>query len=129
MLKPLCSLLISSFFLLNSSSIQAANANQHEIYFEIKADLPAWVFIEDNTVLLQVGELQPVVLEAVNPFLYAGWRDLYLKIADYDRDGLRDVAVLQSVGHGGIDRCYSIYRYNAKLKQFNRRKSFDRCDI
>lgn len=129
MLKPLHRLLISLIVLLNSSLIQAATVNNHEIYFEIKPGLAAWAFIEDNLVMLQVGESQPVVLEAINPLLYAGWRNLYLKIRDYDQDGLNDLAVLQSVGHGGIDRCYAIYRYNPQKQQFNRRKSFDRCNI
>lgn len=129
MLKPLQRLLISLFFLLNSSLIAAANLNQHEVFFEIKPGLPAWAFIEENLVMLQVGEGQPVVLEALNPFLYAGWRNLYLKISDYDQDGLQDLAVLQSVGHGGIERCYAIYRYNPQKQRFNQGKSFDRCNI
>ncbi|HPY41630.1 MAG TPA: hypothetical protein PLM98_13995 [Thiolinea sp.] len=129
MSKPLQHLWISLFFLLNSSLIQAANLNQHEVYFQIKPNLPAWAFIEESLVMLQVGDSQPIVLEALNPVLYAGWRNLYLKVSDYDQDGLNDLAVLQSVGHGGIDRCYAIYRYNPKLKQFNKRKSFDRCNI
>lgn len=129
MLKPFKHLLISLFFLLNSSLIHAAESNQHEVYFEIKPGLVAWAFIEENLVMLQIGENHPVVLEALNPVLYAGWRHLYLKISDYDRDGLNDLAVLQSVGHGGIDRCYAIYRYNEKNQLFNQRKSFDRCNI
>ncbi|WP_298610741.1 hypothetical protein [uncultured Thiothrix sp.] len=129
MLKPLQRLLISLFLGLNSSFIHAANTNQHEVYFQIKPNLSAWAFIEENLVMLQIGENQPLVLEAVNPYLYTGWRTLYLKIGDYDQDGLNDLAVLQSVGHGGIDRCYAIYRYNEKTQRFNQRKSFDRCDI
>lgn len=130
MLKPfIMHLLISLFFLLNSPFIHAVNSNQHEIYFQIKPSLAAWAFIEENLVLLQIEDSQPVVIEALNPFLYAGWRSLYLKINDYDHDGLNDLAVLQSVGHGGIDRCYAIYRYNSKKQEFNQRKSFDRCNI
>lgn len=129
MLKPLQHLWISLFFLLNSSFIHAANLNQHEVYFEIKPGVSAWAFIEESLVMLQVGESQPVVLEVLNPMLYAGWRNLYLKINDYDHDGLNDLAVLQSVGHGGINRCYAIYRYNPRLLQFNPQKSFDRCNI
>ncbi|MFI0399292.1 MAG: hypothetical protein ACH34X_09435 [Thiolinea sp.] len=129
MLKPLKLLWISLFFLLKSSFIEAAGLNQHELYFEIKPNLPAWAFIEESLVMLQVGDSQPLVLEVINPFLYKGWRNLYLKVSDYDQDGLNDLAVLQSVGHGGIERCYAIYRYNPKLKQFNQRKSFDRCNI
>lgn len=129
MLKPLKRLGISLFLGLNSAFIHAATSSQHEVYFQIKANLPAWAFIEENLVLLQIGENQPVMLEAVNPYLYAGWRNFYLKIGDYDRDGLNDLAILQSVGHGGIDRCYAIYRYNEANQQFNPRKSFDRCDL
>lgn len=129
MLKPRQRLLISLFFLLNSPFIPAASLDQHEVYFEIQPNLAAWAFIEESLVLLQIGDKQPVVLEAINPFLYRGWRNLYLKINDYDHDGLNDVAVLQSVGHGGVDRCYAIYRYNPALAQFNPRKSFDRCNI
>lgn len=129
MLKPFQCLLISLFFLIPSAFIRAANLDQHEVYFEIQPNLAAWAFIEEGLVLLQVGESQPVVLEALNPFLYSGWRQLYLKINDYDRDGLNDLAVLQSVGHGGIERCYAIYRYNPQLGQFNPYKSFDRCNI
>lgn len=129
MLKPFQRLLISLFILLNSSFIHAANVDQHEVYFEIQPNLAAWAFIEEGLVLLQVGESQPVVLEALNPFLYSGWRNLYLKINDYDRDGLNDLAVLQSVGHGGFERCYAIYRYNPRSGQFNPQKSFDRCNI
>lgn len=129
MLKSLRLLWISLFLALNSSFIQAASLNQHEVYFEIKPNLPAWAFVEESLVMLQVGEMHPVVLEAINPFLYKGWRNLYLKVSDYDQDGLNDLAVLQSVGHGGIDRCYAIYRYSPKLKQFNQSKSFDRCNI
>lgn len=129
MLKPLKRLWISLFLGLNSSFIHAASSNQHEIYFQIKPNLSAWAFIEENLVMLQMEDNQPLVLEAVNPYLYKGWRHLYLKIADYDKDGLNDLAILQSVGHGGIDRCYAIYRYNERQQQFNQRKSFDRCDI
>ena len=91
--------------------------------------MPAWVFVEDNLLLVQVGEHPPTQLEAINPFLARGWPRQYVLINDYDKDGLKDIAVLQSVGHGGLDRCYAIYRYNLQAEQFNSHKSFDRCNL
>ncbi len=106
-----------------------ARQTQHEIRFGVRAGVQARVYIQETVVMLQLGQAAPVVLESIYPPIYRDFRNQYLKIADYDHDGDNDLAVLQTVGHGGNDRCYAIYRYNASTGQFRSQKSFDRCNI
>ncbi len=127
--KIILALLVFYVTTFSSLPVQAAGEVDYEVYFEVRPGVPAWAFIQETVVLLQVGESQPVVLESIYPMLYAGWRNQYLKVNDYDHDGLNDLAILQSVGHGGNDRCYAVYRYNPRSKAFNGNKSFDRCNI
>ncbi|MEZ5448477.1 MAG: hypothetical protein R3E89_05520 [Thiolinea sp.] len=77
----------------------------------------------------QVGDGPAQVMESIYPPLYQGWQQYYLRIGDFDRDGRNDLAVLQSVGHGGFPRCYAIYRYSEALGIFPSRRSFDQCGI
>ena len=79
--------------------------------------------------MIQVNEGVPQVLESIYPPLYQGWGQHYLKIGDYDHDGSQDLAILQSVGHGGYPRCYSVYRYSSAIGTFLPRRSFDLCGI
>jgi hypothetical protein len=78
--------------------------------------------------MVQTLPLPPVQVTSVNVPLLREWSRIYFKVNDYDRDGMNDLAILQSVGRVGTERCYGIYRYNPATGTFRTKKSFDRCE-
>ncbi|WP_020393839.1 hypothetical protein [Thiolinea disciformis] len=97
--------------------------------FMVRAGIPAQVYLEDTIVMVRAGNAQPVSLESIYWPLYQQWRNQYLRLGDFDRDGLMDIGVLQSVGHVGQDLCYAIYTYDQSRRQFRSERSFDRCNL
>jgi len=97
--------------------------------FMVEEAVPARVFVLETTVMVQTGNKPAIALESIYPHLYQGWRQQYIKVRDFDGDGLTDLAILQSVGHGGHNRCYAIYRFDPRTNQYRARKSFDRCNV
>ncbi|PID50397.1 MAG: hypothetical protein CR991_01745 [Proteobacteria bacterium] len=107
-------------------------ARQAETKFMVKNGINgirAQVYLLETSIMVQVANQPPITLETIYPPLYRGWSSQYIKVRDFDRDGLTDLAILQSVGHGGYNRCYAIYRYNPATGQFRSKKSFDRCNV
>ena len=102
---------------------------RHELRFDVRAGLRARVIMSETQIVVQVNNQPPVNLHRVNFPLLREWGTRYLKVNDYDRDGLLDLAVMTSAGRGGDNKCYAIYRYNPQTGQFRQRKSFDRCNI
>lgn len=109
-------------------SISDAPVTQ-ERRFTVKKGVAARVFILETTVMVQTGDKPAITLESIYPHLYHGWGQQYIKVRDFDGDGLIDLAILQSVGHGGYNRCYAIYRFDTRTGQYRTRKSFDRCNV
>ncbi|MEZ5447544.1 MAG: hypothetical protein R3E89_00395 [Thiolinea sp.] len=79
--------------------------------------------------MIAVNEGAPVALGLLDAALAREWGSLYFRVDDYDRDGLNDLAVLQSVDRPGQQRCYAVFRYDPASGRFRNRKSFDRCGI
>lgn len=79
--------------------------------------------------MVQTHNLPAVQVSSLNIPLLREWSRIYFKVDDYDRDGINDLAILQSVGRVGTERCYGIYRYNPATGTFRPKKSFDRCEL
>nr|CAA6817999.1 MAG: Unknown protein [uncultured Thiotrichaceae bacterium] len=99
------------------------------ISFNVKWDIQANLSLQETRILVQTNHSQPVQVSSLNIPLLRQWNRIYFKVNDYDRDGMNDLAILQSVGRVGTQRCYGIYRYNPATGMFRNKKSFDRCDI
>ncbi|HPQ95054.1 MAG: hypothetical protein KDI44_10055 [Thiothrix sp.] len=108
---------------------QGAADGGHEIRFPVQAGLQARAWLSETVIMVQVEGGQPVRLGSIYPWLYRYYYPVYFKVGDYDRDGYADLAVLQNVGHGGVERCYAIYRYQPASGQFMARRSFEVCNI
>ncbi|HPE60253.1 MAG TPA: hypothetical protein PLB10_07935 [Thiolinea sp.] len=108
---------------------QTAGSVSHEIRFPVRAGLQARAWLSETVIMVQVNGGPSVRLGSIYPWLYQYYRPVYFKVGDYDRDGYADLAILQNVGHGGVERCYAIYRYQPATGQFLSRRSFDVCNI
>ena len=102
-------------------------AVQHEVHFEVSAGLKAVLSLSETQIMVRVNQGKAIKVRRVNLPLLREWNDRYLKIHDYDRDGMNDIAILRNAGRGGKNLCYAVYRYNPRKGQFRKRKSFDRC--
>lgn len=101
----------------------------HIMSFNVNHEVQAEVTLEETRIMVQTNSFQPVQVSSVNLPLLRQWNRIYFKISDYDWDGMNDLAILQSVGRVGTQRCYAIHRYNPVTGMFRRKKSFDRCGI
>ncbi len=124
-------LMISGF-----NSLPVANAapvastmTQHLFRFDVAPGVEALVSLQETRVMVQALPWPPVQVTSLNIPLLRQWSQIYFKVDDYDRDGMNDLAILQSVGRVGTERCYGIYRYNPATRTFRSQKSFDRCGI
>ncbi|MGB0849458.1 MAG: XAC2610-related protein [Thiolinea sp.] len=101
----------------------------HKLNFDVRAGLRAQVSLSETQIMVQVNNTAAVKVSKVNLPLLREWGRYYLKINDYDRDGMNDLAILTTAGRGGKNLCYAVYRYNPRTGKFRERKSFDRCNI
>ncbi|MGB1012036.1 MAG: XAC2610-related protein [Thiolinea sp.] len=101
----------------------------HKLNFDVHAGLRAQVSLSETQIMVQVNNTAAVKVSKVNLPLLREWGRHYLKINDYDRDGMNDLAILTTAGRGGKNLCYAVYRYNPRTGKFRERKSFDRCNI
>jgi len=106
-----------------------SSQTQHVTSFEVQQGVQANLLLQETRILVQTNGSQPVQVSSLNVPLLRQWNRIYFKINDYDRDGMNDLAILQSVGRVGTQRCYGIYRYNPAIGRFRNKKSFDRCGI
>ncbi len=101
----------------------------HIMSFDVNREVRADVTLEETRIMVQTNNFPPVRVSSVNLPLLRQWNRIYFKVHDYDWDGMNDLAILQSVGRVGTERCYAIHRYNPATGMFRRKKSFDRCGI
>lgn len=101
----------------------------HIMSFDVNQEVQAEVTLEETRIMVQTNYSSPVQVSSVNLPLLRQWNRIYFKISDYDWDGMNDLAILQSVGRVGTQRCYAIYRYDPVTAMFRSKKSFDRCGI
>lgn len=98
--------------------------------FQVAPGIDARVLLQETRLAVQTGSGAAVPVTWVDLRLWREWGNLYLRVNDYDHDGLNDLAVLKTVGRGQqAQRCYAIYRYNPLTGNFRQRRSFDRCGI
>lgn len=102
---------------------------QYLFRFDVMAGNEAMVALQETRIMVQTHNLPPVQVSSLNLPLLREWSQIYFKVDDYDRDGMNDLAILQSVGRVGTERCYGIYRYDPATGRFRPQKSFDRCGI
>lgn len=101
----------------------------HELHFDVRAGLRGVLSLSSEAgIMVRVNQGKQVRVRRVNLKLLREWGDHYLKIHDYDGDGMNDIAVLRNAGRGGKHLCYAVYRYNPSKGHFRKRKSFDRCN-
>lgn len=128
--------LMLSLIFSGCSVLPSANAGttvqspgSHLMSFNVNNKILAHLTLQETQIMVQTGHAPAVQVSSVNLPLLRQWNRIYFKINDYDWDGLNDLAILQSVGRVGTQRCYAIYRYNPATGRFRQKKSFDRCGI
>ena len=139
--KTIWTLITITFLLSGCKVVPPANAEEgflqppqpeavvaHELHFDVRAGLRGVVSLSSEAgIMVRVNQGKQIRVRRVNLKLLREWGDQYLKIHDYDRDGMNDIAILRNAGRGGKNLCYAVYRYNSKKGHFRKRKSFDRC--
>ncbi len=137
--KTIGTFIACTFFLSGCGAVAPAQAEDylqpatpepsiaHEMYFDVRAGLKAMVSLSETQIQVRVNQGAAVTVRRVNLPLLREWGEHYLKVRDYDRDGMVDMAIMSSAGRGGKNLCYAVYRYNPQTGQFRQRKSFDRC--
>lgn len=91
--------------------------------------IQAKVIVADRMVLVSINNqaLKPVA--PVNPFLWQEYQGGYIKYGDFDKDKVRELALLTSISYGGINPCYYIYHYNKQQQRFLRSGEPMRCNL
>ena len=139
--KTIWTLITITFLLSGCKVVPPANAEEgflqppqpeavtaHELHFDVRAGLRGVVSLSpESGIMVRVNQGKQIRVRRMNLKLLREWGDQYLKIHDYDRDGMNDIAVLRNAGRGGKNLCYAVYRYNAQKGHFRKRKSFDHC--
>lgn len=103
------------------------NSVAHSLNFNVRPGVQARVTLAESGIRVQTNNRPAVRVRALNLPLLREWERVYLLVNDFDRDGINDLAVLNTAGRVGQKRCYAVYRYNPATGSFRDRKSFDRC--
>jgi len=119
-------LLALSICLIATNAIANDRYNNSEAQgvWKSAADSPALeVFIKGSSIYAKLGgksqDLPAIRLRKINNNLLNEYTNEYIRLEDYNRDGLTDIAVLKSVGKRKNKHCYSVFEYKADFYSFS----------
>lgn len=73
------------------------------------------------------GNIPAVSLQRVNTQLYETYSDLYVRIEDFNKDGVADIGVLSGASLGGGNLCYRVYEYVPLVYSYSNKPAFRWC--
>ena len=68
--------------------------------------------------MAEVNDAAPQAVMGIDLRLYQEHYADFFRLQDINGDGVNELAILSSVGFGGMPKCYRVLHYNPRLQQF-----------
>ena len=110
-----------SFLLLMSLPSQAAdvpNTRSLPITLSQQPLIQAVLYLDKDVVMAEVNDAAPQAVMGIDLRLYQEHYADFFRLQDSNGDGVNELAILSSVGFGGMPKCYRVLHYNPRLQQF-----------
>lgn len=89
---------------------------------------PVTISIHDKKVWIKTWDnITEQEIRAVNQNLLDQHKKKYVLIKDFNKDGIKDVGLLDGAGYGGNNKCYSVYEYDSVIQVYKKKASFTAC--
>ena len=122
-LSPVSMSLVCLLLMSTNMNLQAT-----EVWVSDKSNPTITVSIHDKKVWIKTLKTLAITkVRAVNRSLLDQHKENYIKIKDFNEDGTKDVGVLDGVGYGGNNKCYSVYEYDPVALTYKNKASFTAC--
>ena len=104
-------LIVGAFLIQPGVAISAIS--EGKVWYSTSGSPNVTVAIDGTKVTATVwSDIPSVDLQVVNTLLVDEFPNQYVKIQDYNKDGVLDVGIMKGVGYGGSNACYSVYEYD-----------------
>ena len=80
--------------------------------------IQAVLYLDKDMVMAEVNGGSPQAVIGIDLRLYQEHYADFFRLQDSNRDGVNELAILSSVGFGGLHKCYRVLHYNPRLHRF-----------
>ena len=119
-------ILFSAFLILNPTWSAERTPT---IQFQVAPFTQAKVVVADRMVLVSINNQPLKPIAPLDNFLWQEYQGGYIKYGDFDKDKVRELALLTSISYGGTQPCYHIYHYNKQQQRFLPSGEPMRCNL
>ena len=106
------------FISLISQAADRSNTRSLPITLSQRPLIQAVLYLDKDVVMAEVNEGEAQAVMGIDLRLYQDHYADFFRLQDHNRDGINELAILSSVGFGGMPKCYRVLHYNPRLQQF-----------
>ena len=111
-------LVLANLMCVSSQAADAPNTRSLPITLSQRPLIQAVLYLDKDVVMAEVNEGTPQAVMGIDLRLYQEHSADFFRLQDGNRDGINELAILSSVGFGGMPKCYRVLHYNPRLQQF-----------
>lgn len=112
------SLVLASLVFVSSQAADVPNTRSLPITLSQQPLIQAVLYLDKDVVMAEVNDAAPQAVMGIDLRLYKEHYAAFFRLQDSNRDGVNELAILSSVGFGGMPKCYRVLHYNPRLQQF-----------
>ena len=122
------SLLLASLMCVSSQAADTPNTRSLPITLSQRPLIQAVLYLDKDMVMAEVNGGSPQAVIGIDLRLYQEHYADFFRLQDSNRDGVNELAILSSVGFGGLHKCYRVLYYQARLHRFQAVLADAYCD-
>lgn len=113
---------------LSSQAADTPNTRSLPITLSQRPLIQAVLYLDKDVVMAEVNEGTPQAVMGIDLRLYQEHYADFFRLQDSNHDGVNELAILSSVGFGGLQKCYRVLHYQARLQRFQAVLADAYCD-
>ena len=102
----------------SSQAADVPNTRSLPITLSQQPLIQAVLYLDKDVVMAEVNDAAPQAVMGIDLRLYQEHYADFFRLQDINGDGVNELAILSSVGFGGMPKCYRVLHYNPRLQQF-----------
>lgn len=104
--------------MVSSQAADVPNTRSLPITLSQRPLIQAVLYLDKDVVMAEVNGAAPQAVMGIDLRLYQEHYADFFRLQDSNADGVNELAILSSVGFGGMPKCYRVLHYNPRLQQF-----------
>jgi hypothetical protein len=106
------------FISLATQAADIASTRSLPITLSQRPLIQAVLSLDKDVVMAEINEQVPQAVMGIDLRLYQDHYADFFRLQDSNHDGINELAVLSSVGFGGMHKCYRVLHYQPRLQRF-----------